>query len=324
MFDTATLNWKERTYDPDASMGKAMRQTDWPALCQLASGLRNGVRCEPLGHANNGLENMARLLRFEDGVLWVARVAMRTSAADLVKVRSEQSSLLVPEAFASECEIGQHNAVGAPFVLMSFVPGNTAMDAGGGFEKHRDGILAAAEDWHYTKNTEGTFKSGLIPGIGGPFETATDFYKAWVNHVRFPRQPNEILDIMRGAPEAEQVLLAVEQFPNRFHTVAPQFTHKSSRDHDHGPFPQCHPNFLHSNIIVASDTDYHVLGIIDWEFDCTLPVELVRFPRFLDLMPRHCGRNNRFGASGMPCDEEERQTWHERHEYVQMVAALEL
>lgn len=46
---------------------KAMRQTDWPALCQLAADLRDGVPCEPLDHATNGLNNMARLLRFADG-----------------------------------------------------------------------------------------------------------------------------------------------------------------------------------------------------------------------------------------------------------------
>ncbi|CAK7232983.1 hypothetical protein SCUCBS95973_008442 [Sporothrix curviconia] len=353
MFDTATLNWKERTYDPDRSMGKTMKKTDWAALCKFAADLRGGVSCEALGNTTNGLNNMARLLRFTDGVLWVARIAMRASTADTVKLRSEvdtmrwireQSSLPVPEIFASECEIGEHNTVGAPFVLMSFVPGNTAMDAGGGYETHHGIIPAAHRAQFYRavaachvqmtslrlpkigtvrRTPEGTFEAGPIPGIGGPFETATAFYEAWINHVHFPRRPDEILEIMRGAPESEQVLRAVERFPSRLPAVASQLARRAGHNSDRGPFPLCHPDFLHSNIIIAGDTDFDVLAVIDWEGAYTLPLELVRFPRFLDLMPRRFGRPGRFGANGLPCDDDEQQTWHERHEYVRTVAALE-
>lgn len=28
-------------------------------------------------------------------------------------------------------------------------------------------------------NPDGSFEQGPIPGIGGPFETASDFFKAW-------------------------------------------------------------------------------------------------------------------------------------------------
>ncbi|OAA55063.1 Aminoglycoside phosphotransferase [Niveomyces insectorum RCEF 264] len=334
----ATLNWKARTYDPDASMDKAMRQTDWPALCQLATNLR-GVSCVPLDYATNGLNNMARLLQFKDGVLWVARVAMRRSAADTAKLRSEvdamlwirqQSSLPVPEIFAYEVDVDEHNAVGVPFVLMSFVPGNTAMDVGGGYETHHGIIPAAHRPRFYRavaachvqmtslrlpkigtirRTPDGAFEAGPIPGIGGPFDTATAFFEAWADHAQFPRRPDEILDTMHGAPEAEQVLCAVDNFLSRFRTVAPRLVRRNQHsDRDRGPFPLCHPDFLHSNIIEGA---------------CTLPLELVRFPRFLDAMPRRFGRSDDYGADGKPHDEDERQRWCERREYVQMVAALE-
>ena len=44
----------------------------------------------------------------------------------------------VPKIFGFECAIDEHNAIGAPFVLMSFVPGNTAMDAGSGQDTYHD------------------------------------------------------------------------------------------------------------------------------------------------------------------------------------------
>ncbi|KJR85017.1 uncharacterized protein SPSK_10059 [Sporothrix schenckii 1099-18] len=76
---SVSLNRKEQEYDHPASVDIAMRQTDWPALCRLAASLRDDVPCVPLDHATNGLNNMARLLWFDDGVFWVARVALRRS-----------------------------------------------------------------------------------------------------------------------------------------------------------------------------------------------------------------------------------------------------
>jgi hypothetical protein len=135
---------------------------------------------------------------------------------------------------------------------------------------------------------------------------ATDFSKAWTDHTKSPRRPDEIVEIMRGAPESQQVLSSVETFPTRLRSVAPQLAqHHSS---DHGPFPLCHPDFLYSNIIVAPD-GFDVLGIIDWEGACTLPFGLVQFPCFLDLVPRRLGRADRFGDNGQPRHEDERQQW---------------
>ena len=348
--DLADLNWKERTYDPDASLGKAMQQTDWLALCRLASDLRGGVLSEPLDSSTNGLNNMARLLRFDDGVLWVARIAMRRSNAASAKLRSEvdticwiqeSSRLPVPKIFASEVEVGPHNVAGVPFVLMEFLPGNTAMDSNGGYETHHSKIPIALQPHFYRsvaachvqmtalrlphigtirRREDGEFETGPIPGSGGRFDTATAFFKAWANWAKFPRRPDEIVEIMRVAPETRQVLSSVETFLRRLRNVAPLLA--QHHNNDYGPFPLQHPEFLHHNIIVAPD-NFDVLGIIDWEGACTLPIELVRFPRFFDLMPRRFGSADRFDDDGLPRDEDERQRWQEREEYVHMVAALE-
>lgn len=141
------LNWKEAEYDPTASVKDTLRETDWPKLCQLASDLNDGLSCVPLNETTNGLNNLVRLLQFSDMTRWVARVALRRSAADSAKLRREvhvmqfireRSSLPVPKVFAYEAD--EHNSVGVPFILMEFLPGNTAMDAAGGYEVHRGQI----------------------------------------------------------------------------------------------------------------------------------------------------------------------------------------
>ncbi|OAA64238.1 Aminoglycoside phosphotransferase [Niveomyces insectorum RCEF 264] len=341
--DSIELNWKARLYDPDASMDKAMRQTRWESLCQVASKLRDGLACVPLDHATNGLNNMVRLVQFSDGIRWVARIAMRRSAADLARLSSEidtmrwirrRSNLPVPEVFAYETN--EHNAVGVPYVLMEFVPGNTAMDAAGGYETHH-GIISDAHRPHFYRavakchvemtglrlpkigtihlNPDGDVEVGPFPDIGGPFDTTTAFFEAWVDKARFPRRPDEILEIMRGGP-ADQVLSAINVFPLRFRDVAPQLVYK-----DRGPFPLCHSDFLHSNIII--DDSFAVLGIIDWEGACSLPLELVQFPRFLSCMPRLFDSPEEYDADGQPMDGDVRQRWRERREYVEMVKLFE-
>ncbi|KAL1897921.1 hypothetical protein Sste5346_003773 [Sporothrix stenoceras] len=348
--DITNLNWKETIYDPDASLRKAMQRTDWPALCRLATSLRGGVPCKPLDTTTNGLNNMARLLQFDDSVLWVARIAMRPPEVASAKLRSEvdtmrwiheSSGLPVPKVFASETEVGPRNVAGVPFVLMEFLPGNTAMDSNGGYDVNRGVIPEALRPQFYRQvaafhvqmtslrlpqigtvrqREDGGFEAGPIPGIGGPFDTATEFFNAWADYTKFPRRPDEIVEIMRGAPETQQVLSSVETFLTRLRDMAPRLAqhHKS----DNGPFPLCHSDFLHSNIVVDHDT-FDVLGIIDWEGACTLPLELVQFPRFLSFMPRNFGSPNRFYEDGMPQDDEERQQWQERQQYLQMVNEYE-
>ena len=41
---------------------------------------------------------------------------------------------------------------------------------------------------------------------------------------------------------------------------------------DQGPFPLFHVDFGHNNIVV--DDDYNVLGVIDWEHACSVPVPM--------------------------------------------------
>ncbi|KAI0472818.1 kinase-like domain-containing protein [Xylariaceae sp. FL0804] len=287
--------------------------------------------------------NLVRLLQFSDGTQWVARISLSSSPADLAKLLNEintmqlikdRSTLPIPRVFAYEANTD--NPVGVPFILMDFLPGNTGMDAAGGWEVHkgcipllyRQNFYRAIAKHHVelsalrspkigviVKHEDGEYGIGPFPELGGPFTTTASFLESWANHVEFLSSKEEILQMMRGGP-AEQVLTAITEFPSRIRAWASQLSHE-----DDGPFPLCHTDFLHSNIIV--DERFKVLGIIDWEGACTLPLELVAFPAFLSATPVMFDSPENYDKDGLPLDDEQKQRWKDREEYVDMVEYFE-
>jgi len=125
--------------------------------------------------------------------------------------------------------------------------------------------------------------------------------------------------MQRGPPGlAERMIAIVSEFPSQIKAMASRLSARNN-----GPFPLCHDDFLHSNIMV-DENSFDVTGIIDWEGACTVPWELIAFPEFLQAMPASFDLPQRYGRDGQPLDEEVRRTWRERQEYVEMVRSAEL
>ncbi|KAG8406703.1 hypothetical protein J3458_021039 [Metarhizium acridum] len=337
------LNWNITEHDGGNRVAEAIRRTNWDKLCQRASRLNGGLSCNLLDQSTNGLYNLVRLLQFSDQSLWIARISLRKSTAGSAILRSEadvmqfikdKSSLPVPRVFAYE--VDENNDIGVPYILMEFIPGNTAMDAAGGYEKHRGQIPLAYRLNFYRsvakchlqmtalrfskigtifRTQNGEYDIGPFPDIGGPFNTATQFFKAWAENAKFPREQDEILRLMGRGP-AQQVLQAINEFPSQIKEMASQLS-----QHNNGPFPLYHGDFLHSNMIV--NESFEVMALIDWEGACTLPQELIGFPGFLDTMPVQFGSSESYDADGMPIDKEERQRRTYQQAYVQMVREIE-
>lgn len=168
------------------------------------------------------------------------------------------------------------------------------------------------------KTQDGEWDIGPLPDIGGPFDTATQFFEAWVDHVKFPHDQHHILEMMKGQPaqRTQEVLQAVMEFPSQIRAMASRLS-----QHNDGPFPLCHRDFIHSNMIVNEAFD--VIAVIDWEGACTLPQELICFPDFLRATPIQFNPSESYAADGLPKDDKERQRWVEREEYLEMVRAAE-
>ncbi|KAK7991531.1 hypothetical protein PG988_000325 [Apiospora saccharicola] len=254
------------------------------------------------------------------------QVRSEVSAMRLIKLRTQ---VPVPEVFGFKAD--DDNPVGAAFILMEYIPGNVATDADGGYPSHHGRIPLTRQEIFFrsvqiasirfpkigtiTWSRDSGFDIGPFPIIGGPFETATSFFRAWAAHAFFPMPVDEIKKILEKGP-VDDVLRSIQSFPERIEAKAHQLS-----SFDSGPFPVAHPDFFHSNIVI--NREYEVLSVIDWEGTCTLPWELMEFPPFLETVPVPMDAPWNYDENGEPNDEETKQKWMERRNYLHMVQQFE-
>lgn len=164
------------------------------------------------------------------------------------------------------------------------------------------------------KCDNGSFEIGPIPGLGGPFGTAQEYFMAWASNVKFATGETAIRSQVPPGM-ADEIILSIQQFPIRFKEAVKKLP---MRD---GPFPLYHPDFYHSNIII--DDAYNILSIIDWEGAGTVPWEVVEFPMFLYTVPPPIDLPSKYDRDGYPLILEIRERWIERQDYVESVKKAE-
>ncbi|SPQ26006.1 06ecb864-72aa-450f-b88f-6fcf323cebfd [Thermothielavioides terrestris] len=248
--------------------------------------------------------HVVRRIDFDDGHRWVARLQLEPPTPEsslrlqnevdtLAAVRAK-SKIPVPRVFAHDAsgEVG----VGVVFMLIEFVPGDTAMDSFGGWDarkgetpaRFKDKFHAALADIQVEMASirfdkigaivyhDGEFAVGPIPNLGGPFDTAAEFFEAWAGAAKFPykeatirpRTPVHLVD---------EILSAIWSFPSGVRELSRRYPFRS------GPFPLIHTDLYSSNIII--DADYNILSVIDWENSLVGPWELVEFNKELSVVP---------------------------------------
>lgn len=158
------------------------------------------------------------------------------------------------------------------------------------------------------KLSDGTYSVGAIPGIGGPFDAAEDFFHAWAKWAKFPYNEDTIRQ--RTPPEhVDEIWKSIKEFPSRLANFA---QHHSLRT---GPFPIIHTDLYKSNILV--DSEYCIQGVIDWENAIVAPWEMVEFIKDLSIVPP---------VMDGPLyheDESDLEMLAERKRYVQVVQEME-
>lgn len=91
--------------------------------------------------------HLVRLLIFEDGTKWIARIQLQKGDArskvlllsekHTLSIIHEQTAIPVPRVLGyDDCQ----DRIGRAFMIMEFVPGSTAMDAFGGSQVHGGAI----------------------------------------------------------------------------------------------------------------------------------------------------------------------------------------
>lgn len=317
-----------------------LASVNWPALQEYAASKRNGINCSLLPDIGLGYNHMVRIIEFMDGGRWVARLklpplaksdspehALETTGVcefNTISLLRQKTSIPIPEIHAFEARFDC--SVKAPFMLMDCLEGNVGMDLGMTIPpKSKQAFLSGLAKIHVhlstvqlpkigtivSINADGTCQQGPIPGLGGPFNTATEFFEAWAAQAKF-RMSDEQLRAASGE-YADEIVPSVSSFPESISKLASSLSVR-----DHGPFPLCHGDFGHNNTIV--DDDYRILGVIDWETAFAGPWEVFGdFPLSFSTVPPAMDVPWDYNEDGSPKSAELARKFADQRDYVAAV-----
>lgn len=169
------------------------------------------------------------------------------------------------------------------------------------------------------RHTDGSYEIGPIPLLGGPFDSASDFLRAWGSTMRFTWSRSRLMEIY-GDELGSRIAQNIEDFPRKIRELANNLT---LSENDHSPFPLWHPDFGHNNIIV--NDNYELLSVIDWEGAITAPWEhFATFPLILQSVPAPMNPPSNYDEYGIPKDEGDRMKLVDQKAYIDYVAQAEL
>ena len=155
---------------------------------------------------------------------------------------------------------------------------------------------------------------GPLEGLGGPFDTATEFLKAWVRETEFRNSMDNIED--ECGEDSDEIAASIREFPLRLEQLATNIAIQ-----DHGPFPLFNNDFGHNNIVV--NDNYKTLGVIDWENAHSVPWEIVDFPILLQNEPAPLAESQDYDENGVPRDKEARAMFEDQKRYIDAVRQAE-
>ena len=158
--DAIRLQWKDNIIAESS-----LPPINCAALIQYAEGIKrrhlkraSNIKCHLSDKYNMGGLHVVRLLDFEDGTTWLARLQRHKGTAEscqrllaevhTIQVIRERSKIIVPEVFGYDASYD--NPVGVPFMLLEYIPAITAMDSFGGWKEHRGRIPQRFRTDYYT------------------------------------------------------------------------------------------------------------------------------------------------------------------------------
>ncbi|KAI9748499.1 MAG: hypothetical protein M4579_007206 [Chaenotheca gracillima] len=313
---------------------------DWEALREHGTRLNQGQHCTLLPDMAMGGRHMVRILSFDDGTRWVARLRLPSRhadkpdsylllrlEADCLRCVKERTVIPVPTVF--DCSAG--GEIGAPLILMECLPGNVGMNLNFNFipDRHKAPFFEEMAQIQTDMSSllfpkigcierleDGTYEVGPIPGFGGPFDTATDYLKAWAMKTKYAHSAARIKEACGDI--GDEVIASTEAFPGKLQDLAARIC---ATGRDHGPFPLCHVDFGHNNIVV--DDEYKVLGVIDWEEAFAAPWETIDFPLTLRQVPVKMDAPGNYDEHGLHVDEGMRKRRGDRKDYIAAVRRAE-
>jgi len=118
-------------------------------------------------------------------------------------------------------------------------------------------------------------------------------------------------------PLGDEVWESIRCFPKRVGELA----NLISGPYENGPFPLVHVDFGHNNIVV--DSEYNILGVIDWENAISAPWGMVEYPLTVRATPVPMDASWNYKSDGSPTDIDLIEKHKDRQEYLQAVIDAE-
>lgn len=144
---------------------------------------------------------------------------------------------------------------------------------------------------------------------------ATEFFQTWAKYAEFETTQRNIRK--ETGLFTDEVVSSVSSFPGFISQLAGRLSVL-----DRGPFPLCHGDFGHNNIIV-DDSD-HIIGINDWETAFAGPWEIFAdFPLTLSTVPLAMDAPWNYNQDGSPKAADLAQKLADQEDRVEAVAVGE-
>ncbi|KAL5360791.1 hypothetical protein BJX96DRAFT_184803 [Aspergillus floccosus] len=266
----------------------------------------------------------------------------------MICVVQRESKIPVPRVHIFEAD--HDSSVGAPFMLMDCLRGNAGIDLSMNLpSEHKLAVYSRMAETQVCTvaaltrisimlifwltyidlfnirlpkigkvvgiNEDGTYQQGPLPILGGPFDTAAEFFRAWASKAEFGLSKDRLRDA--AGPYADEIFSSQLDFKEWVKDNADQLSFNNT-----GPFPLCHGDFGHNNIVF--DDRYRVLGVIDWETAFAAPHEVAgEFPLSISVIPPAMDVPWNYDEAGCPKDPEVQQRFADRASYVAIVRQKE-
>ncbi|VUC26333.1 unnamed protein product [Clonostachys rosea] len=234
-------------------------------------------------HFTSGFDNLVLELAFSDGICWVARIPHRPledahktsmlSEIATMRLISNHTTIPIPRIFGFNVSTGQ--SFGYPYIFMEYLDGQSlpsgiATSIPSEFHpkvaKQLANVFGQLQNLTFSRigriicGEEADQRPEIIPmtwhATPGPLETSFEYF-----YNQRQAENREALQMHPGDPDWRTACWVLKSALLR----------SIVEDRVRGPFPLCHLDLHYGNMLF--DTEYNLVGLIDWSSAQAAPLE---------------------------------------------------
>lgn len=272
--------------DPDHWVGERVSRflgdLDTHALQQICTATRKGIACTISDRFACGTENVLKEIVYEDGVVWVARLAIKRQPPEVIRSEvttmryiKEHTTIPIPQVMGYDDSAD--NSASCQYILMEGIYGRPYTEPGahhlfhlpdnkvGAVFAQLADILVQLSSLRFPEigslniDENGQLYIGDVYGtsLRGRFKKCSTPLQYFQSIITNSVNRAESMDDNRKAAILSTAKLKT-QLASRF------LSHADT-------YPLTHPDFQAQNVLF--DDEFRIVGVIDWSYAHTVPVE---------------------------------------------------